>query len=237
MSFHYLYALQQAASVYSFLGDKPRFNEFSEKSELLQTRLKKQAFDCSRKLFVDEVSGKYVSQHTNIFAILTNTYKDIVDGEELLTSVLQQEAVAKTTTYFSFYLFEAMFHVGRADLIWPALKPWHDMLDNGLTTFSETPEPTRSDCHAWSSHPLYHFFASVLGVRPLLPGCDKMSITPINLREGSGKMPKFIGGSFMTPHGKCTVNLKAVKNEWQITGDFPVSVKVEGLFSNVLNRV
>jgi hypothetical protein len=31
------------------------------------------------------------------------------------------------------------------------LAPWRDMLTMGLTTFAERPEPTRSDCHAWSS--------------------------------------------------------------------------------------
>ncbi|UZJ65070.1 hypothetical protein OKW96_01940 [Sphingobacterium sp. KU25419] len=37
------------------------------------------------------------------------------------------------------------------------LEPWKDMLALGLSTFSENPDPTRSDCHAWSSSPNYDF--------------------------------------------------------------------------------
>ena len=37
------------------------------------------------------------------------------------------------------------------------------MLDLGLTTVPEKPEPTRSDSHAWSAHPNYGLLATVLG--------------------------------------------------------------------------
>ena len=40
------------------------------------------------------------------------------------------------------------------------------------------PEPSRSDCHAWGAHPLYHIFASLLGIRPAAPGFRSVTITP-----------------------------------------------------------
>ena len=48
----------------------------------------------------------------------------------------------------------------------------------GLTTWAENPEPTRSDCHAWSASPNYEFLATVLGVTPTAPGFSEVRIAP-----------------------------------------------------------
>ena len=226
VSFFYLYVLQQAVNLYQVAGDQKRANQIDSQAKNIQNLLRKEAFDVKRQVFVDDSSGLYLSQHTNIFALLTDTYLGVVDGQILLGNILNNSIVAEATVYFKFYLYEAMYRIGRADLIWPDLKLWHDMLDNGLTTFAETPEPTRSDCHAWSVHPLYHFFASVIGVRPLTPGCEEMVIRPVCPVSSAVKLPDSMGGSFMTPYGRCKINLKASEGCWQIDADFPSDMKI-----------
>jgi hypothetical protein len=52
------------------------------------------------------------------------------------------------------------------------------MIEAGLSTFAETPEPTRSDCHAWSAHPILGFFQIVAGVTSTAPGWKKARIMP-----------------------------------------------------------
>jgi hypothetical protein len=52
------------------------------------------------------------------------------------------------------------------------------MLDLGLTTFAEKPEPTRSDCHAWSASPVYELLATVCGIEPASPGFATVRIEP-----------------------------------------------------------
>jgi hypothetical protein len=99
------------------------------------------------------------------------------------------------------------------------------MLDNGLTTFAETPEPTRSDCHAWSAHPLYHFFASILGIRPVEPGCSQISIRPAP-RVHNSILPDVLGGAFMTPKGKCHIRLEAAGHSWHIHSKLPDGVQL-----------
>ena len=236
INFFYLYGLQQAGNLYLATGDKKNAAQIDSQAKMLQHVLQKEAFDAKRQVFVDDPSGSYLSQHTNILAILTDTHLGVVDGQILLDNILNKYTAAEATVYFKFYLFEAMHHIGRADMIWPELKLWHDMLDNGLTTFAETPEPSRSDCHAWSSHPLYHFFASILGVRPLTPGCQEMTIRPACPISETVTLPESMGGSFMTPHGKCTINLKVKNNYWQISKEFPAGIKVTDLAdSNVKN--
>jgi alpha-L-rhamnosidase len=52
------------------------------------------------------------------------------------------------------------------------------MLNNGLTTFQEGDNKERSDCHAWSASPLYHFLSLVAGITPADPGFQTVDITP-----------------------------------------------------------
>jgi hypothetical protein len=60
-----------------------------------------------------------------------------------------------------------------------------------LTTWAEQPEPSRSDCHAWSSSPNIEFFRILLGVDSDAPGFKKIQISPslCGLKEVSGTMP------------------------------------------------
>ena len=69
------------------------------------------------------------------------------------------------------------------------------MLALGLTTFAERPEPTRSDCHAWSSSPNYELLATVCGIEPAEPGFKSVKIEPHlgNLQWVEGKLPHPFG--------------------------------------------
>jgi hypothetical protein len=226
VSFFYLYTLQHAINLFKFAGNKENTARFSQEMQNITETLQKHAFDPQRKVFVDDPDGLTLSQHTNILAILTDTYNGIVDGQILLNNILNNQDIAKATVYFKFYLYEAMYHVGRADLIWSDLKLWHDMLDNGLTTFAEKPEPTRSDCHAWSSHPLYNFIASILGIRPMAPGCSTFSIKRLLKTETNPPMPEKLGVTFNTIAGKCYIRLNIDKDRCDIYKEFPSEVAI-----------
>lgn len=58
------------------------------------------------------------------------------------------------------------------------LGPWREMVDLGLTTWAEQPEPSRSDSHAWSSHPNFDLLTIVAGLRPKAPGGSTVWIEP-----------------------------------------------------------
>ena len=65
------------------------------------------------------------------------------------------------------YLFEAARLLGRPDVVLDRLAFCGRRCGaTGCRTPIESAEPTRSDCHAWGSHPLFHFFATLLGIRP-----------------------------------------------------------------------
>lgn len=87
---------------------------------------------------------------------------------------IQLESVPRCTYYFAFYK-----HLAEANPdYFSQLGPWREQLRLGLSTFAETPEPTRSDCHAWSAHPLIGFFQQVAGVSSIAPAWSKALIAP-----------------------------------------------------------
>jgi alpha-L-rhamnosidase len=87
-------------------------------------------------------------------------------------------AMTSATYYFRFYLARALDHVGMGNEYLRLLGPWREMVSQGLTTWAEQPEPTRSDSHAWSAHPNYDFLTIVAGIRPGTPGFATVTVAP-----------------------------------------------------------
>jgi hypothetical protein len=90
------------------------------------------------------------------------------------TAALERANAAKTTYYFSYYKHLAM----QPEDYLAQLGPWKQMIEDGLTTFAENPPPVRSDCHAWSAHPILGFFQLIAGVTSTAPGWSHARIAP-----------------------------------------------------------
>jgi len=88
------------------------------------------------------------------------------------------EDAARCTYYFSYYKHLAMAAADPDFDYMLHLEPWREMIESGLTTFAENPEPTRSDCHAWSAHPILGLFQIVAGVTSIAPGWRRARIRP-----------------------------------------------------------
>ena len=131
----------------------------------------------------------------------------------------------RATVYFCFYLFEAYRKLNRPDLFDRRLDLFRSMEKLELATLLEEPEPSRSDCHAWSAHILWHFYASLLGVRPAGYGFREVEVAPqlppgrrvhgrvahpaggvIEVEAGEGgavvTLPPGLKGTFYAPDGR-----------------------------------
>jgi hypothetical protein len=97
------------------------------------------------------------------------------------------------------------------------------MLQNGLTTFAENPDPARSDCHAWSASPDYDFLATVAGIRPGTSGFKTVEIEP-----ALGKLT-FIKGQMPHPAGIIMYNLKREGKDG-INGEIVLPEGLTGIF-------
>jgi hypothetical protein len=156
----------------------------------LRDAVRARSWDAARQLFRDSPEAKTYSQQANVMAVLTDT---VVPAEQapLMQRTLSDTTLTQSTYYFSYYQLEAVRKAGLGDRYIEQLAPWRGMLQLGLTTVPETPEPTRSDSHAWSAHPNYGLLATVLGVRPATPGFATVRIAPHPgpLRHVEGRVP------------------------------------------------
>jgi hypothetical protein len=177
LSFQLAYTLRDAAVLFAAHGDLRRATHYRTLAAQIIAQVNEQCWSVERKMYADTPAKKSYSQHANILAVLIDALP-VLDQPSLLKRIMTDTGVVEATFYFKFYLFQAMKKTGLGDGYLTQLKPWHDMLALGLTTFAENPEPTRSDCHAWSASPNYDLLATVCGIRPGSAGYSSVWIEP-----------------------------------------------------------
>src|SRR5439155_24566940 len=224
-------------------GDSTRAQRYREAESRAVDAIRKLCWNNTNRLIADTPAQKHYSQHPNILGV----WLDVIPREQqkdVLTKILSVSdpgfastvpvpEMTKATYYFRFYLARALEHAGMGDQYLSLLKPWHDMVTLGLTTWAEQPEPSRSDSHAWSAHPNFDFLTIVSGIQPKAPGFSTVRIEPHlgSLRHLAATMP--------TPKGAIEANytpdssgLKAeITLPANVTGDFVWSGKSVKLHS------
>ncbi len=190
ITLNYLYALQRAEILMEHFGQKEDATRYRKLQEKIGKAVIKECFDSKKGLFSDTPFMTTYSQHTNLFAILCNLVP-ASSQKELMNKILMDSSLIQTTIYYKFYLFEALRQTGSGNEYFEGLQPWEEMIKLGLTTFREGDYEDRSDCHAWSASPCYHFLSLVCGIRPLTPGFRSVEIAPCpeNLTSIKSSMP------------------------------------------------
>ncbi len=194
ISLQFVYALERAAQLEDALGQPSEAARYRKVADSLRAATRAKAWDAARGLFRDAPDTAHYSQQTNIMAVLVDAVP-VAEQRGLMTRLLTEPKLTQSTYYYGFYLFEALRKAGLGDRYVELLEPWRAMLAMGLTTVPETPEPTRSDSHAWSAHPNYGLLATVLGVRPEAPGFRSVRIAPHlgSLQRAEGRVPHPLG--------------------------------------------
>ncbi len=190
VSLQFAYTLRQAAEMAEYFGRREKAAEYRRLAEAINRSTFEKCFDSRRGAMANTPERKTFSQHASILSILSVSIPDSL-RKTVMENILRDQAMSQATFYFRFYLTRAMRMAGMADLYPSSLGPWRQMIANGLTTFAENPDPTRSDCHAWSSSPNYDFLATVCGIMPSAPGFSEVRIEPAlgELRSVEGSMP------------------------------------------------
>ena len=231
ITLHFVMALREAAELESLYGDKQRAERYLDVAARALQGVQKLCWNKDYGLFADTPTQLKYSQHTNLMAVLL----DVVPKEqqrEVMTKVLSASdagfkangnipSMEKATYYYRFYLARALEHAGMGDRYLELLDPWREMLGLGLTTWAETPEPTRSDSHAWSAHPNYDLLTIVAGIRPAATGFEKVVIEP-----HLGKL-RNVTASFPWKDGEIQVDYKLESGAWTIRANLPTGLTGE----------
>ena len=98
--------------------------------------------------------------------------------ERISEALIRDADLTRTTISFTHYLFETYRILGHIDALFERLELWFGLEAQVFFTLPEGPEPSRSDCHAWGAHPLFHAFATLGGIRPTSVGFATVSIQP-----------------------------------------------------------
>ena len=178
VNFQYLYTLKLLAETEEALGETAYAKIWRAKAERLAAKLQETLWDEKRGMMADEAAGRRFSEHAQCLAILSGMFPEDLCGR-MFGGLTGAKDLVRTSLYFSHYLFETYFRFGRADLFFARLAVWKDQLAHGLKTAMETPRlESRSDCHAWSSGPLYALQAGVAGISPAAPFYRKVRVAP-----------------------------------------------------------
>ncbi len=200
ITLQYVNTLDQAAELFAYFGKTESAGHYRKLADRLRKATYTQCFNKQKGEMANTPLQDTYSQHASILGVLTGAVP-AADRKQVMEKVLNDTSLSQATFYYRFYLNRALKKAGMADSYYAQLTPWRGMIINGLTTFAENPDPTRSDCHAWSSSPNYDFLATICGILPSAPGFSAVRIEPAMgaLTEVKGTMPH--------PNGMITVSL------------------------------
>ncbi len=207
LDLHHVYTLQQAAELFAAFGAEADAAACRERAERIRRHVLDTCWNAERGLVADTSDQTTFSQHANAYLILTAAPDD-PEIVGVARRMLQEPDLAQATFYFSFYTHAALARAGLANDYLNWLEPWRGVLANGLTTVPETPGPaSRSDSHAWGSHPMLGLLGTVLGINPAEPGFKSVRIAPHlgSLPRASGRVPH--------PLGDIEVSLEAAEHK------------------------
>lgn len=221
LSLQFVLALREAADLEAAVGSAGQAARYRALADKVAAAVQRATWDQGRRFYGDTPGRRTFSQHVNLLAVLADL---VPRGEQagFMRRVISERSLTQATYYFRFYLFRAMKHAGIGDEYLAQLGPWRKMLDLGLSTWAEEPEPTRSDSHAWSAHPNYDLLTTVAGIEPASPGFERVRIRPHlgTLTSANASVP--------TPHGVVSVSYR--RSGQSLTADVTLPPGTTGTF-------
>jgi hypothetical protein len=236
----YLGALGDGADLEQHLGDVGLAGRYRDRAAHVRDAIRSKCWNNSTGLLADNSDQKVLSQQANILGVLYDVIpKD--HQQDVLKKMLAVEpgstsdGMLSASYYFRFYLARALEHAGMADQYLDSLDPWRKLLPLHFSTWPEIPGDTRSDSHAWTSHPIYDLLTLAAGIEPASPGFATVRIAP-----HLGKLPS-LSASYPHPEGMIEVKYQkqgsgidaTVKLPGKLSGEFVFNGKRQTLNSGV----
>ncbi|HKF26596.1 MAG TPA: family 78 glycoside hydrolase catalytic domain [Candidatus Acidoferrum sp.] len=235
MTLQFVEALRYGARLERAFGEPAVAEKYEKAAARAAAAVWKLCWNEKYGLLADTPAQAHFSQHANILGVWLDVVpperqKDVLQrilsaSDEGFAAGGEVPQMTRATYYFRFYLARAAEHAGMGDEYLKLLGPWRQMVSLGLTTWAESPEPTRSDSHAWSAHPNYDLLRMVAGIRPGSPGFGKVTIEPHlgGLKKLQAAMP--------IPQGMVEVEFERTGRGTEATVTLPPGVTGELIWS------
>jgi alpha-L-rhamnosidase len=227
----YLGALNDAADLEQSLGDPVLAGRDHDRAARIRTAIYAQCWSPDHKLLADNPDKKVFSQQSNVLAVLYDVIPK-ADQQAVLKKMLAIEpgttpdGIMSASYYFRFYLARALDHANMADQYLSSLDPWRKLLPLHFSTWPEVPGNTRSDSHAWTSHPIYDLLTLVAGIQPSSPGFKTVRIAP-HLGTGKGNLPS-LTATF--PHLEGNIELHYARDAHTLNATITLPPNLTGTF-------
>jgi alpha-L-rhamnosidase len=238
LTLQFVEALKAAEELESKYGSTERANEYQAIIRHAAEALNRDSWDAEHGLYADTPAMKSWSKEANALAVWLDVaprdqqpaiLKRLMAAKDYASTAVDGKTVppmSELSYYFRFYLNRALEHAGLGNMYLEQLAPWYGMLDLGLSTWAETPEPARSDCHAWSASPNYDLLTILAGIQPGAPGFKAVRIEPHldGLHQLKASMPH--------PNGVIETSYQLDGNRWVATVTLPPGINGQFVWKN-----
>lgn len=214
-------AYDWGAGIEASVGNAGMAEAYRGKAAKLKAWVLAKDWDAARGLFADQPSHRTYSQHTNTLALLAHLLP-AAQGRAVFEKMIADPSLAQASIYFRAYTNAALREVGLGDQYLEQLDPWRQILKNGLTTWAEKADPTRSDCHAWGASPNFELLRTVAGIDSMAPGFAHVRVAP--------NLGKLTSVHARMPHPKGAIDVVLVKAGAKLTVDVELPAGVTGEF-------
>ncbi len=216
----YVLGLQRASELAGFIGYEEQSERYAKTAREVQKSIRDHCIG-SNGLVQDGPGFEEYSQHSQVFAIITETLDKEEGQKALLATIKNKQAHAQCSVAMIHYLFRALAIVDLYDYTDEYWGVWRKMIEQNMTTSAESDSYCRSECHAWGAVALYELPAVTLGVRPASPGFSDVYIQPV---------PGYLThaeGTVITPKGPITVSWRKDEGKGlQLTYQLPDNMTV-----------
>jgi len=220
--------------------------DLDQRADQLTKRFQKSFWNEKERLYIDAINNGQPSpvrsQWVNTMAVLAGVVKGeaarallkrIIDKKALLPRTsgdfrlkpdfkMQTGGIVPIGTPGSgFLLAQALFSVGLdQEAIDYYKNNWSAIAPNATFMEHFIEDPNTSFCHGWGAGPVVSFPQYILGVAPLTPGWETITIQP------HGGNLTWAEGSVVTPRGLIQVSWKKINGKLSVSFKIPESIRV-----------
>lgn len=200
----YIMGLQAAAEILEYLEKREQASIYRCRAESGKKAVRKLCIGKDGML-QDGPGVECYSQHTQVFAALTDTVDSETARQNLKKTLVSPEKYAQCSIAMAFYLFRALEKTELYEWTDQYWNIWKRMLEKGAQTCVEDEVGERSECHGWGALILYELPSVILGVRPAQPGYQSVFVQP------HADTLDWFEGDIITPAGKIHIEKKVEK--------------------------